>query len=61
MTKEENIDYLTLRGEECRLPSKEVQLIHKKLKELNENEYDHLKRISEPDFRLWCREVCKQN
>lgn len=61
MTKEENIDYLTLRGEECRLPEEEVRKIHSRLKELNEEKYDHLKRISEPDFRLWCKEVCSQN
>ena len=61
MTKEENIAYLTLRGEECRLPENEVKLINIKLKELDDDEYDHLKRISEPAFREWCKEACNKN
>lgn len=61
MTKEENIKYLTLRSEECRLPEEDVKKINKKLKELDDDQFDHLKRISETDFRRWCREVCKVN
>ncbi len=61
MTKAENIDYLALRSEECRLPKEEVDTIKNKLKELEDSEYDHLKRISEPDFRLWCKKVCCGN
>lgn len=60
MTKEENIQYLTLRGEECRLPEEEVFKINKKLKELDEKEYENLKRISEPAFRAWCKDVCRE-
>ncbi|MDA3809496.1 MAG: hypothetical protein PF518_04100 [Spirochaetaceae bacterium] len=58
MTKEENIKYLTLRSEECRLPAEEVAMINKILKTLKDDEYDHLKRISEPAFRAWCKETC---
>jgi hypothetical protein len=58
MTKDENIHYLTLRSEECRLPSEDVEKISQKLKELQEGDYEHLKRISEPAFRTWCKEVC---
>lgn len=58
MTKEENIDYISLRAEECRLPTGEVAMIRKHLASLKENEFDKLKRISEPDFRTWCKEVC---
>lgn len=61
MTKEENINYLALRSEECRLPVEEVNAIRNRLKELNDDDYDHLKRISEPDFRSWCKEVCNRN
>ena len=61
MTKEENIKYLALRAEECRLPVEEVGKIRRKLTELDEDDYDHLKKISEPDFRKWCKEVCNQN
>jgi len=58
MTKEENINYLTLRGEECRLPEEDLNKIKNKLKELTDEDYDHLKRISEPAFRTWCKEAC---
>ena len=60
MTKEENINYLTLRSEECRLPKEEITIINKELKKLDDNEYDHLKRISEPDFRSWCKKICNK-
>lgn len=58
MTKEENIAYITLRAEECRLPEEDVKKVNTALKSLEENDYDRLKRISEPAFRSWCREVC---
>ena len=60
MTKEENINYLTLRSEECRLPKEEITMINKELNKLDDNEYDHLKRISEPDFRSWCKKICNK-
>lgn len=59
MTKDENIQYITLRSEECRLPENEIKKISQKLKELKDDEYDHLKRISEPEFRNWCKEICR--
>ncbi len=58
MTKEENIKYITLRSEECRLPKDEIEKIVSKLKILNDDDFDHLKRISEPEFRNWCKETC---
>jgi len=58
MTKEENIDYLALRAEECRLPDEELQKIRSALEKLQNNDFDKLKRISEPEFRFWCREAC---
>ena len=61
MTKEENIQYLTLRADECRLPEENVKKVNEALKKLDDGKYDYLKRISEPDFRLWCNEVCSQN
>lgn len=61
MTKEENIDYLTLRAEECRLPDEEVRKVREALKAVDENGYDRLKRVSEPEFRAWCRKACGQS
>lgn len=61
MTKEENINYLTLRAEECRLPKEEVEKIRIALKDVDDNGYDRLKRISEPDFRVWCKEACRKS
>ncbi len=58
MTKEENIEYLTLRSIECRLPENEIKLINENLKKLEDNDFDNLKRISEPEFRTWCSQVC---
>ncbi|MBN2657489.1 MAG: hypothetical protein JXR86_10535 [Spirochaetales bacterium] len=57
MTKEENIDYLTLRAEECRLPEDQVLKIRTALAEVSEKDYEKLKRISEPEFRSWCKEA----
>ncbi|MBB6482367.1 hypothetical protein [Spirochaeta isovalerica] len=61
MTKEENIAYLTLRAEECRLPEEEVKKINQALKKLDDKQYDKLKRISEPQFRSWCKEACSRS
>lgn len=58
MTKEDNIAYLTLRAEECRLPEDQIKKISQALRSLEEKKYENLKNISEPDFRRWCKEVC---
>lgn len=61
MTKEENIQYLTLRADECRLPEEDVKMINEALKKIDEEKYEYLKRISEPEFRIWCKGICSQN
>ncbi|MDC7241247.1 MAG: hypothetical protein PQJ50_12900 [Spirochaetales bacterium] len=57
MTRYESIRYIHLRAEECGYGSDILELIRKKLETLQEDELDHLKRISEPAFRSWCKEL----
>ncbi len=55
MTRHESIRYVHLRAQECGYGSETLEKIRKKLETLQEEELDHLKRISEPAFRDWCK------
>lgn len=57
MVREEYIDYLTLRAKECHYDVELVAKIHKALTELKMDDYDHLRRISESEFRQWCKSI----
>ena len=54
MTKQESIDYIHLRAQECGYDDDLLKLVRKELEKLDEKNYDYLKRISEPAFRSWC-------
>ena len=57
MTKQESIDYIHLRATECGFPAEILQSVRKTLEKLEEKDYDHLKKISEPAFRDWCKNL----
>lgn len=57
MTRYESIRYIHLRAEECGYPSDRLELVRSELETLQEDELEHLKRISEPAFRTWCTQL----
>ncbi len=57
MTRHESIRYIHLRAEECGYPADRLAVIRKELETLQEEELEHLKKISEPAFRTWCKEL----
>lgn len=57
MTRQESIDYIHLRAEECGYPEDLLKLVKSALKKMDENNFNHLKRISEPAFRDWCKKL----
>ena len=61
LTRHESIRYIHLRAEECGYPSELLEIVHKKLETLQEEELDHLKRISEPAFRAWCKQISNED
>lgn len=54
MDRQQNIDYLYLRAEECLLPEKALLFIKEKLEKTEMEILEKLKRISEKEFRNWC-------
>ncbi len=60
MTKQESIDYIHLRARECGYEEDVLKLVRSTLENLEEKDYDHLKRVSEPVFRDWCRNLLKK-
>ena len=61
MTRQESIDYIHLRAKECGYDDDILGLVRIALEEMEEKDYDHLKRISEPVFREWCQELSSEN
>ena len=57
MTKQESIEYIHLRAVECGFPGETLESVRETLERLDEKEYDHLKKISEPAFRDWCKNL----
>ena len=57
MTRQESIDYIYLRAQECAYPENLLKQVKCALKEMDENNFNHLKRISEPAFRDWCKKL----
>lgn len=55
MTRQESIDYIHLRAQECGFSEEILQTVRKTLEQMEEKDYDYLKRISEPFFRDWCK------
>ena len=60
MTKQESIDYIHLRAQECGYSDEILQQVKTALEKMEEKDYDHLKRISEPVFRSWCINLNKE-
>ncbi|MDC7219816.1 MAG: hypothetical protein PQJ59_07740 [Spirochaetales bacterium] len=60
MEKDEYISYLNLRAKECGYPETTLKAIDQALKKGEIKLYDHLHRISEPEFRKWCLSVSKE-
>lgn len=56
MTRHESIRYIHLRAEECGYSIDILEKVRKKLESLQEEDLDHLKKISETNFRTWCTE-----
>lgn len=54
MEREEYIAYLNLRAEECGYEKDVLARVNRALKKGDMALYDHLHRISEPEFRKWC-------
>lgn len=54
MDREELIDYLYLRAEECGYSQEILEGVRPRMECLELSELDHLRRISEPAFRGWC-------
>ncbi|MDA3851604.1 MAG: hypothetical protein PF447_10065 [Spirochaetaceae bacterium] len=54
MDREELIDYLYLRAQECGYASDLLNPLRNRLEEQEMKQLDHLRRISEPAFRSWC-------
>lgn len=57
MTRQENIDYILLRAQECGYHDAILQQVQNSLERMDEKSYAHLKRISEPVFRDWCKKL----
>jgi hypothetical protein len=57
MTRQENINYIHLRAQECGYPEEILQKVRDALEDMKEKDFDHLKRISEPSFREWCNKL----
>ncbi|MDA3956456.1 hypothetical protein [Oceanispirochaeta sp.] len=60
MTRHESIRYIHLRAEECGYTQDQLEKVQQKLEALQEEELDHLKRISEVTFRDWCNKLSKE-
>ena len=57
MTRQESIDYIHLRAQECGYPEDLLKLVKAALLEMEEKDFNYLKRISEPAFRDWCKKL----
>ncbi len=56
MKRQEMIRYLELRTEECGYEKAVLSRVHSRLKAFQDEDMDHLIRISEQAFRNWCEE-----
>jgi hypothetical protein len=61
MTRQESIDYIHLRAEECGFSEKILEQVRESLKQLEEKDFDRLKKISEPIFRDWCKNLSNED
>jgi len=59
--REELIDYLYLRAEECGYDNEILAPVRSRLDSLEMKDLDHLRRISEPAFRSWCTQKDDKN
>ncbi len=61
MTKQESIDYIHLRAQECGYDDHVLKLVRAELEKLEEKDFDYLKRISELVFRDWCKKIINES